>query len=53
MLTHIGDPEPMAPEAVQMYLAGIRKELGERKWHKYIFNRRVVSSPEGRDAERY
>lgn len=41
MLTHIGDPEPMSPEAVQIYLAGIRKELEERKWHKYIFNRRV------------
>lgn len=51
MLTHIGDPEPMAPEAVQMYLAGIRKELQERKWHKYIFNRRVVSLSSDRDEE--
>ena len=51
MFTHIGDPEPIAPEAVQMYLALIRKELEERKWHKYIFNRRVVSFTSNLDQE--
>lgn len=45
MLTHIGDPEPMTADEVKAYLAGIKAELEERSWHKYIFNRRVVSSP--------
>lgn len=51
MLTHTGDPEPMTTEEVKVYLARIRSELGERGWHKYIFNRRVVSSPEDRDGD--
>ena len=46
MLTHCGDPEPMTEEEVKVYLAGIRAELEEKSWHKYIFNRRVVSCPE-------
>ena len=45
MLTHIGDPEPMTADEVKAYLAGIKAELEERSWHKYILNRRVVSSP--------
>lgn len=53
LLTHIGDPEPMTADEVKGYLAVIRSELEEKHWHKYIFNRRVVSSPRRKDAKWY
>lgn len=41
MFTNIGDPDPMAPEEVQCYLAQIRGDLEQKSWHPYILNKRV------------
>ena len=41
LLTKFGEPEPWLPEEVQVYLAKVRKEIENPKYHTYINMRRV------------
>lgn len=41
LLTNFGEPEPWLPVEVQVYLAKVRKEIENSKYHTYINMRRV------------
>lgn len=41
MFTTDGDPDEMAPEEVQLYLAKIRRDLEQKRWHPYVLNKRA------------
>ncbi|KAJ5110544.1 hypothetical protein N7532_001079 [Penicillium argentinense] len=41
LLTKFGAPEPWSPEEVQVYLAGVRKEIKSTSTHGYGYARRV------------